>query len=59
MKPEGLGHPARNGKTLPARAGAGFKSVHADAILADSYRIGFLEVHAEITWGLAVTRTAC
>ncbi len=47
MKPEGLGHPARNGKTLPARAGAGFKSVHADAILADSYRIGFLEVHAE------------
>jgi uncharacterized protein (UPF0276 family) len=47
MKPEVLGHPARNGKTLPARAGAGFKSVHADAILADSYRIGFLEVHAE------------
>lgn len=47
MKPEGLGQPARNGKTLPARAGAGFKSVHADAILADSYRIGFLEVHAE------------
>lgn len=47
MKPESLGHPARNGKTLPARAGAGFKSVHADAILADSYRIGFLEVHAE------------
>ncbi len=47
MKPEALGHPARNGKTLPARAGAGFKSVHADAILADGYRIGFLEVHAE------------
>ncbi|HWU61230.1 MAG TPA: DUF692 domain-containing protein [Ensifer sp.] len=47
MKPESLGHPARNGKTLPARAGAGFKSVRADAILADSYRIGFLEVHAE------------
>lgn len=47
MKPEVLGHPARTGKTLPARAGAGFKSVHADAILADSYRIGFLEVHAE------------
>ena len=47
MKPESLSHPARYGKTLPARAGAGFKSVHADAILADSYRIGFLEVHAE------------
>jgi len=47
MKPEVFGHPARKGKTLPARAGAGFKSVHADAILADSYRIGFLEVHAE------------
>lgn len=47
MKPESLGHPARRGKTLPPRAGAGFKSVHADAILADSYRIGFLEVHAE------------
>ncbi|HZG27815.1 hypothetical protein SAMN05421890_3109 [Ensifer adhaerens] len=47
MKPEVFGQPARIGKTLPARAGAGFKSVHADAILADSYRIGFLEVHAE------------
>lgn len=32
---------------LAARAGAGFKTVHADAILADDYRIGFLEVHAE------------
>jgi uncharacterized protein (UPF0276 family) len=32
---------------IPARAGAGFKAVHADAILADDYRIGFLEVHAE------------
>ncbi|EHS49591.1 UPF0276 protein [Rhizobium sp. PDO1-076] len=33
--------------TLPARAGAGFKEQHADAILSDAYRIGFLEVHAE------------
>ncbi len=32
---------------LLPRAGAGFKSQHADAILADEYRIGFLEVHAE------------
>ena len=32
---------------LPARAGAGFKTAHADAILGDSDRIGFLEVHAE------------
>jgi uncharacterized protein (UPF0276 family) len=32
---------------LPARSGAGFKPQHADAILSDSFRIGFLEVHAE------------
>ncbi len=32
---------------LPLRAGAGFKTQHADSILADGYRIGFLEVHAE------------
>jgi uncharacterized protein len=32
---------------MPARAGAGFKTMHADAILGDDYRIGFLEVHAE------------
>ena len=32
---------------LPPRAGAGFKPQHADAILADDFRIGFLEVHAE------------
>lgn len=32
---------------LPPRAGAGFKAQHADAILADTYQIGFLEVHAE------------
>ncbi|WP_245408904.1 DUF692 domain-containing protein [Rhizobium wuzhouense] len=32
---------------LPPRSGAGFKPQHADAILADSFRIGFLEVHAE------------
>ncbi|MFN7089692.1 MAG: DUF692 family multinuclear iron-containing protein [Allorhizobium sp.] len=32
---------------LPCRAGAGFKPQHADAILADEFRIGFLEVHAE------------
>ena len=37
-------HPAG---ALPPRAGAGFKSPHADAILSDDYRIGFLEVHAE------------
>ncbi|MDO6965303.1 MNIO family bufferin maturase [Rhizobium alvei] len=29
------------------RAGAGFKPQHAEAILADEFRIGFLEVHAE------------
>lgn len=33
--------------SMPARAGAGFKAQHADAILSDAYRIGFLEVHAE------------
>ena len=32
---------------LPARPGAGFKTMHADQILDDAYRIGFLEVHAE------------
>ncbi len=32
---------------MPARAGAGLKAQHADAILADDYKIGFLEVHAE------------
>ncbi|WP_299869944.1 DUF692 domain-containing protein [uncultured Hoeflea sp.] len=32
---------------LPPRAGAGLKADHIDAILADDYRIGFLEVHAE------------
>jgi uncharacterized protein (UPF0276 family) len=32
---------------LPPRAGAGLKTDHVDAILADDYRIGFLEVHAE------------
>jgi uncharacterized protein len=36
-----------NDLPVPRRAGAGFKTQHADAILADSYRIGFLEVHAE------------
>ncbi|MCP4315313.1 MAG: DUF692 domain-containing protein [Hyphomicrobiales bacterium] len=33
--------------TIPARAGAGLKPEHVDAILQDDYRIGFLEVHAE------------
>ncbi|AKH99089.1 hypothetical protein IMCC20628_00362 [Hoeflea sp. IMCC20628] len=32
---------------LPPRAGAGLKTEHVDAILADDYSIGFLEVHAE------------
>lgn len=32
---------------LPPRSGAGFKPQHADAILSDGFRIGFLEVHAE------------
>jgi hypothetical protein len=32
---------------LPRRTGAGFKPQHADAILEDDFRIGFLEVHAE------------
>ncbi|MEX3010331.1 DUF692 family multinuclear iron-containing protein [Hoeflea sp. TYP-13] len=33
--------------TIPARAGAGLKPDHVDAILNDEYRIGFLEIHAE------------
>jgi uncharacterized protein len=41
---EATGFPAF---TMPRRPGAGFKTSHADAILADEYRIGFLEVHAE------------
>ncbi|MCO6185023.1 DUF692 family multinuclear iron-containing protein [Rhizobium sp. L1K21] len=41
-------HPARFPTApMPARAGAGLKAQHAEAILADAYRIGFLEVHAE------------
>jgi len=32
---------------LPPRAGAGLKPEHVDAILAEDYRIGFLEFHAE------------
>lgn len=32
---------------LPCRAGAGFKPQHADQILADEFRISFLEAHAE------------
>ncbi|MBW8639157.1 DUF692 domain-containing protein [Hoeflea sp. WL0058] len=35
------------GATIPPRAGAGLKTAHVDAILSDSYRIGFLEIHAE------------
>jgi len=35
------------GAAIPPRAGAGLKAAHVDAILADEYRIGFLEVHAE------------
>lgn len=34
-------------KTIPARSGVGFKLAHADAILADPARIGFVEIHAE------------
>lgn len=34
-------------RDMPAAAGAGFKPQHAEAILDDAYRIGFLEVHAE------------
>ncbi|AJY44644.1 DUF692 domain-containing protein [Martelella endophytica] len=34
-------------RPIPPRPGAGFKTAHADAILTDDYRIGFLEVHAE------------
>ena len=37
----------RGNQRLPSRAGAGFKAQHADSILADPFRIGFLEVHAE------------
>lgn len=40
-------NPGGAGAGLPPRAGAGFKAQHADAILADTYQIGFLEVHAE------------
>ena len=32
---------------IPARAGAGLKAEHVEAILHDDFRIGFLEVHAE------------
>lgn len=32
---------------IPARAGAGLKAEHVEAILQDDFRIGFLEVHAE------------
>lgn len=39
--------PGGAGTGLPPRAGAGFKAQHADAILADTYQIGFLEIHAE------------
>jgi uncharacterized protein len=39
--------PAASDRTLPPRAGAGFKTIHADAILKDDFHIGFLEVHAE------------
>ncbi|PRX09038.1 UNVERIFIED_ORG: hypothetical protein BCL66_108116 [Martelella mediterranea] len=40
--------PGRFGsQSIPHRAGTGFKTAHADAILNDSYRTGFLEVHAE------------
>ena len=34
-------------QTIPHRAGVGFKLAHADAILADPARIGFVEIHAE------------
>lgn len=34
-------------RDMPAAAGVGFKPQHAEAILDDAYRIGFLEVHAE------------
>jgi uncharacterized protein (UPF0276 family) len=47
MKPQSSNPPARRSQSLPPRAGAGFKTLHADAILEDGYRIGFLEVHAE------------
>ena len=38
---------ANYANSLPLRAGAGFKTQHAAAILDDDYAIGFLEVHAE------------
>ena len=47
MKPQSSNPSARRSQSLPPRAGAGFKTLHADAILEDGYRIGFLEVHAE------------
>jgi uncharacterized protein (UPF0276 family) len=47
MKPQSPNPSAGRSKSLPPRAGAGFKTLHADAILEDGYRIGFLEVHAE------------
>ena len=40
---------------LPPRAGAGLKPEHVDAILADDYRIGFLEIHAENYMGAGGT----
>lgn len=33
--------------TVPARAGAGLKGQHIDDILADKFKMGFFEVHAE------------
>lgn len=33
--------------SVPARAGAGLKGQHIDDILADKFRMGFFEVHAE------------
>ncbi|WP_417423115.1 DUF692 domain-containing protein [Hoeflea sp.] len=42
-----VGTPRFPDAPLPPRAGAGLKADHIDAILADDYRIGFLEVHAE------------
>lgn len=45
MRNQSIPGSARTG--LPPRAAAGFKAQHADAILADTYQIGFLEVHAE------------
>lgn len=34
-------------RSVPSRAGVGFKLAHADAILADPSRLGFVEIHAE------------